>query len=126
VLSELRENQRNAQLAAGFPPDTSYNGRSISFTFARAQGLLPTGLVGSCLDFFFANIYPFAPVLHRQKAQEYATNMNLSTEAYCLIVALCAYVIIQGNKKVPSTMLFRPEVAQMSNMTLGPCAPQGV
>jgi hypothetical protein len=46
-------------------------------------------------------------------------NMERSTEAYCLIVALCAYVMIQANMKVPSNMFSRPEVAQMSNMTLG-------
>ncbi|EAT92144.2 hypothetical protein SNOG_00649 [Parastagonospora nodorum SN15] len=119
VLSELRENQRNAQLAAGFPPDVGYDGRTLSTTFARAQGLLPNGLVDTCLDFFFANVYPSTPVLHRQKAQELAVNMERSTEAYCLIVSLCAYVMIHANMKVPSNMFSRPEVAQMSNMTLG-------
>jgi hypothetical protein len=119
VLSELRENQRNAQLAAGFPPDMSFDGRSMSTTFARAKGLLPPGLVDSCLDFFFAQTYPSTPVLHRQKAQEAAVNMDRSTEAYCLIVALCAYVMIQANMTVPSIMLCRPEVSRMSNMTLG-------
>lgn len=119
VLSELRENQRNAQLAAGFPPDLGFDGRTLSSTFARAQGLLPTGLVDSCLDFFFDNVYPSTPVLHRQKAQEAAVNMERSTEAYCLIVALCAYVMIQANMKVSPNMLSRPEIAQMSNITLG-------
>jgi len=119
VLSELRENQRNAQLAAGFPQDLSFDGRTLSSTFARAQGLLPSGLVESCLDFFFANVYPSEPVLHRQKAQEAAVNMERSTEAYCMIVALCAYVMIRANMKVPTIMLSRPEVSQMSNLTLG-------
>lgn len=119
VLSELRENQRNAQLAAGFPPDVSFDCRTLSTTFARAQGLLPNGLIDTCLDFFFANVYPSTPVLHRQKAQEAAVSMERSTEAYCLIVALCAYVMIQANMKVPSNMFSRPEVTQMSNMTLG-------
>jgi hypothetical protein len=97
----------------------SFDGRSMSTTFARAKGLLPPGLVDSCLDFFFAQIYPSTPVLHRQKAQEAAVNMDQSTEAYCLIVALCAYVMIQANMTVPSIMLCRPEVSRMSNMTLG-------
>lgn len=119
MLSELRENQRSAQLAAGFPQDLSVDGRTLSSTFARAQGLLPAGLVESCLDFFFANVYPSEPVLHRQKAQEAAVNMERSTEAYCMIVALCAYVMIRANMEVPSNMLSRPEIAQMSNMTLG-------
>ncbi|KAF2823389.1 hypothetical protein CC86DRAFT_409302 [Ophiobolus disseminans] len=119
VLSELRENQRNAQLAVGFPQDLSFDGRSLSTTFARAQGLLPTGLVESCLDFFFTHVYPTEPVLHRQKAQEAAVNMERSTEAYCMIVALCAYVMIRANMEVPSNMLSRSGFAQMSNMTFG-------
>jgi hypothetical protein len=119
VLSELRENQRNAQLAAGFPQDMGFDSRTLSSTFARAQGLLPPGLVDSCLDFFFDHVYPSTPVLHRQKAQEAAVNMERSTEAYCLIVALCAYVMIQANMKVAPNMMPRPELAQMSNITLG-------
>jgi hypothetical protein len=119
VLSELRENQRNAQLAAGFPQDMGFDSRTLSSTFARAQGLLPPGLVDSCLDFFFDHVYPSTPVLHRQKAQEAAVNMERSTEAYCLVVALCAYVMIQANMKVASNMMPRPELTQMSNITLG-------
>jgi hypothetical protein len=119
VLSELRKNQHNAQLAVGFPPDVGFDGRTLSTTFKRSQGLLPDGLVGTCLDFFFANMYSSTPVLHRQKAQEAVDSMERSTEAYCLIVALCAYVMIQANTKVPSTMFSQPEVAQMSNLTLG-------
>lgn len=119
VLSELRENQRNAQLAAGFSPEMTFDGRPTSSSFPRAQNLLQPGLVDSCLDFFFANVYPSTPVLHRQKAQEAVVNMERSTESYCLVVALCAYVMIQANMKVPTFMLSRPEVAQMSNVTLG-------
>jgi hypothetical protein len=108
----LSENQRNAQLAARFPPHMSFDGRPISSSVVRAQGLLSPGLVDSCLDFFFANIYPSTPVLQRQKAQEAVVNMDQCTEAYCLVVALCAYVIIQGNMTAPSS-------SEMSNMTLG-------
>lgn len=114
VLSELRETQRN-QLAAGFQTDLGYDGRS----FARTPGMLPSGLVESCLEFFFAHVYPSQPVLHRQRAQEAAVNMDRSTEAYCMIVALCAYVIIQANFKPLPTVLPRPEMAHMSNVSIG-------
>ncbi|KAL6712634.1 hypothetical protein ACN47E_000511 [Coniothyrium glycines] len=119
VLSELRENQRNAQLAAGFPADIGFDGRTLSSTFSRTQGLVPPALVESCIDFFFAHVYPTQPVLHRQKAQEAAVNMERSTEAYCMIVSLCAYVMIQANMPVSSSVLSRSDMAQMSNMGIG-------
>lgn len=119
VLSELRENQRNAQLAAGFPADIGFDGRTLSSTFSRTHGLVPPALVESCIDFFFAHVYPTQPVLHRQKAQEAAVNMDRSTEAYCMIVSLCAYVMIQANMTVSPTVLSRPEMAQMSNVGIG-------
>ncbi|KAA8614530.1 C6 zinc finger domain containing protein [Pyrenophora tritici-repentis] len=119
VLSELRETQRNAQLAAGFPTDLGYDGRSLPSTFARTQGLLPPALVESCIEYFFNNVYPTEPVLHRQRAQEAAVGMDRSTEAYCMIVALCAYVMIQGNHKPHVNVLPRQEMAHMSNVGIG-------
>ncbi|KAF1841460.1 uncharacterized protein K460DRAFT_408922 [Cucurbitaria berberidis CBS 394.84] len=120
VISELRENQRIAHLATGLPADIGgFDGRTLSSTFARTQGLLPPGLIDSCIEYFFANVYPLEPVLHRQRAQEALVNMERSTEAYCMIVALCAYVMIQANMKVSPSLLQRPEMAQMSNIGLG-------
>ncbi|CAN9263213.1 unnamed protein product [Alternaria sp. RS040] len=119
VLSELRETQRNAQLAAGFPTDLGFDGRTISSTFARTPGLMPPALVESCIEYFFAHVYPSEPVLHRQRAQEAAVGMDRSTEAYCMVVALCAYVMIQANHKPPVSVLPRPEMAHMSNVGIG-------
>jgi hypothetical protein len=93
----------------------SFDGRPISSSVVRAQGLLSPGLVDSCLDFFFANIYPSTPVLQRQKAQEAVVNMDQCTEAYCLVVALCAYVIIWGNMNAH----LMHSSSEMSNMALG-------
>jgi hypothetical protein len=119
VLSELRENQRNAQLASGFPQELGHDGRPLSSQNLRAPGLLPPALVESCMEFFFVNVYPSQPVLHRQRAQEAVVNMDRSVEAYCMVVALCAYVMIQANMKVQPNLLERPELAQMSNVSFG-------
>jgi hypothetical protein len=119
VLSELRETQRNGQLAAVFQTNLGFDGRSLSSTFARTPGLMPPALVESCIEYFFAHIYPSEPVLHRQRAQEAAVSMDRSTEAYCMVVALCAYVIIQANHKPPINVLPRPEMAHMSNIGIG-------
>ncbi|KAF1966937.1 hypothetical protein BU23DRAFT_307139 [Bimuria novae-zelandiae CBS 107.79] len=119
VLSELRETQRNAQLAAGLPHELAFDGRALPTTFARTPGLLPPGLVESCLDFFFDNVYPSQPILHQQRIQETILSMEHSTEAYCMIVALCAYVMIQANMTISSNLLPRPEMAQLSNVSIG-------
>ncbi|UPX13701.1 uncharacterized protein EKO05_0004200 [Ascochyta rabiei] len=119
VLSELRENQRNAQLASGFPQELGHDGRPLSSQNVRTPGLLPPALVESCMEFFFVHVYPSQPVLHRQRAQEAVVNMDRSIEAYCMVVALCAYVMIQANMKVQPNLLERPEMAQMSNVSFG-------
>lgn len=71
------------------------------------------------MEFFFLNVYPSQPVLHRQRAQEAIVNMDRSIEAYSMIVGLCAYVMIQANMKVQPNLLERPEMAQMSNVQFG-------
>jgi len=71
------------------------------------------------MEFFFVNVYPSQPVLHRQRAQEAVVNMDRSIEAYCMIVSLCAYVMIQANMKIQPNLLERHEVAHMSNVQFG-------
>jgi hypothetical protein len=119
VLSELRENQRQSQLSATFPPEVGFEGHALLSNVARTPGLLPPGLVESCIEFFFGNVYPSQPVIHRQRAQDIVMSMEHSTEAYCMIAALCAYVMIQTNMTVSPTLLQRAELAQMSNVSVG-------
>ncbi|KAF2477284.1 uncharacterized protein BDR25DRAFT_45191 [Lindgomyces ingoldianus] len=119
VLSELRENQRQSQLSSGYSPELGFEGRTLSTTFSRTPGLLPPGLIESCIEFFFINVYPAQPILHRQRIQEISINVEHSTEAYCMVVALCAYVMIQSNMTVSPNLLPRPEMAQMSNVSVG-------
>ncbi|KAH7394611.1 hypothetical protein BKA66DRAFT_438421 [Pyrenochaeta sp. MPI-SDFR-AT-0127] len=119
VLFELRENQRNAQLGTVFPPEPGLDRRTPSSTSTCTPGLLAPALVKSCLEFFFANVCPSQPVLHEQRAQEAVVNMERSTEAYCMIVALCAYVMIEANMKASPSVLLRPAMAQKSNFLRG-------
>jgi hypothetical protein len=106
-------------MAAGLSHELGFDGRALPTTFARTPGLLPPGLVESCLDFFFANVYPSQPILHQQRAQEILISVEHSSESYCIIVALCAYVMIQANMTVSPGLLPRPEMAQLSNVSIG-------
>jgi hypothetical protein len=80
---------------------------------------MPPALVESCIEYFFAHVYPSEPVLHRQRAQEAVVGMDRSIEAYCMVVALCAYVMIQANHKPPVNILPPPEIAHTFNITTG-------
>lgn len=94
---------------------TSVNRQSLLHLLARQACYLPT-LVEGCIEHFFIHVYPLEPVLHRQRAQEAAVGMEHSIEAYCMIAALCAYVMIQANHKPPISVLPHPELARMSNV----------
>ncbi|KNG52794.1 transcription factor Pf2 [Stemphylium lycopersici] len=117
--SELLETKHQAQLAAGFQTDLGFDSRSLPSTFAPTPGLLPRVLVDSCIYYFFRHVYPSEPVLHRQQAQKAIDQMCSSTEAYCMIAALCAYVMIHAHYKPPVSVLPRPEMANESNVKIG-------
>ena len=54
-------------------------------------------LIRTCVEHFFTNMYPTQPILHRQKVGETIGLMEVDLEAYCLVVSLCAYMLIQLN-----------------------------
>jgi hypothetical protein len=119
VLSELRETQRNDELATGSSNDLDFDRRPLSTTFARSEDLLPYAFVKSCIGYFFTHVYPLEPILHPQRLQEAVVAMDRSTGVYCMIAALCAYVIIRANYKPQLSALPRPEMAHMSSIEIG-------
>jgi hypothetical protein len=81
---------------------------------APTPGLLPYPLIEACLEFFYGNgnVFPTQPILPRGGAQELIQTIEQSLDAYCVIAALCANVIIQGNMTVAQNILSRPEMGQ--------------
>lgn len=63
-------------------------------------------LITTCVDYFFANLYPTQPILHRGRVGEMIGLMEVDLEAYCLVVSLCAYMLIQPN--IQSSEVFSP------------------
>lgn len=120
VLSELRENQRQSQLSPGTQFDLSHGSRSLSPVagLARTPGLLTLGIVDSCVEYFFANIYPTQPILHRGRVQQTIQAMDHSVEAYCKLVSLCAYVLVQPTMVLQSSARPAGDFAQNSNQGL--------
>jgi hypothetical protein len=117
VISELRETQRQSQLAAA--QQHGFEEAPHSPAYLRKAGLLSMEMITACVDFFFANIYPTQPILHRQKVGETIGQMEQSVEAYCLVVSLCAYMMIQPNMNLPPGAFQDLEVQPQPSIELG-------
>ena len=60
----------------------------------KTPNLLSSELIENCLTYFFENLYPTMPILHRTQTQQCVLEMEFSVEAYCLICSLCAFIVI--------------------------------
>jgi hypothetical protein len=113
VISELREQNRqsvisskaharllglNAAHGLSSPPPCAPS-------LAPTPGLLTQELVAACVDFFFANMYPTLPILHRGKLEAQARFADRDLDTYCLLTSLCAFMMIQPGMPVPGDPL---------------------
>ena len=110
VISELRANQRllNRRDAFSSPPGSPSSPRTP----------LPPDVVHHCVDFFFSNMYPTQPILHRTSLQQAIGNTHRSIEAYCLVTSLCAYMMIQPNMRLPATSPSADNDADLGSTTM--------
>ena len=76
-------------------------------------------MIATCVDYFFANLYATQPILHRQKVEETIAQMDGDPEAYCLVVSLCAYMLIQPNIELRPSAFDGLDVPARSNSQLG-------
>lgn len=90
VISELRETQRQIEQASqysGSPPESPKD--------PRTPGLMSLDTCEQCIEFFFAHMYPTMPILDRDEVNRIKSNAERSFEAYCLLCALSAFMMIQ-------------------------------
>ena len=76
-------------------------------------------IVTTCVDYFFANLYPTQPILHRHRVGDMIAQMDTDPEAYCLVVSLCAYMLIQPNLDLRPSAFDGLETPTRSNAQLG-------
>ncbi len=74
-------------------------------TLAPTPGLLTTDMINECIEFFFKNMYPTVPILHRQRLERQAQYVDRDTETYCLMTSLCAFMMIQPGMPIPGDPL---------------------
>lgn len=117
VISELRETQRQSQLVAKHAFE--FDSPPLSPTQFGKPGYLSHEIITACVDFFFTNLYPTQPILHRQKVGETIGLMDTDPEAYCLVVSLCAYMMIQPNMVLDPAAFEGARVQPQSSIQLG-------
>ncbi len=72
----------------------------------RNPDVLSQQMIDSCIDFFFANMYPTLPILHKGRLREKSSReMDQSIEAQCLIMSLCVFMMIQPGMSLPGRPL---------------------
>ncbi|KAI1003337.1 hypothetical protein K3495_g4870 [Podosphaera aphanis] len=106
VISELRETQRQSSLSSkvaqringvASPPFTS--------SLAPTPGLLTSEIIKDCVEFFFANMYPTLPILHRGRLEQQILYADQNIDTYCLLTSLCAFMMIQPGMGIPGDPL---------------------
>lgn len=121
VISELRETQRQSQLAISNTNGgiLAADGTHKQTPFAPVSDILSMELITACVEFFFTNLYPTQPILHRIKVGETIGQMDTNPEAYCLVASLCSYMLIQPNMNLPPEAGSDGEDAAPTHMLLG-------
>lgn len=102
MISELRQRQRRSSFSSTLGESSTPTGLP---SLSRTTNSLSSELVEACIDYFFDDVYPTQPVLERRSFNQSVNLMYQNPEAYCLVVSLCAYMLIQPNMNVSATML---------------------
>ncbi|WPG98006.1 Hypothetical protein R9X50_00079000 [Acrodontium crateriforme] len=118
VISELRESQRQTQITA-HRHGLDFDSPPTSPAYLKRPGILSIEMITTCVDYFFTNIYPTQPILHRQKVGETIGMMDTNLEAYCLVVSLCGYMMIQPNMSLNPAAFEGLEIPVQSSLQLG-------
>ena len=100
MISELRETQQHTDAAQNPQPQQvngshTYGSPPESPSYTPTPGLLTHEVIESCAECFIAHMHPTMPILYREQLQQAVSEMCSSLEAYCLITALCAFILIQ-------------------------------
>jgi hypothetical protein len=102
VISELRKTQEHelARPPSSAGKDGLAYGDLNSHISLRTPDLLTNDLIGICVSYFFKEFYTTMPILQSSRVERAVKDMHDSTESYCLVSSLCAFVVIQPGLQV--------------------------
>ncbi|KAL8709622.1 MAG: hypothetical protein Q9220_005714 [cf. Caloplaca sp. 1 TL-2023] len=120
VISELRlrEGQKKAEHRRQ-DSTQNYGSPASSPRSPVPSGILTHELIDGCMDFYFAHLYPTMPVLHNEQLWALVTDMDISTEAYCLLCAFCAFILIQPGIESKASHSIKMLITSSSNTSPG-------
>ncbi len=120
VISELREAQKQTDLAHHIENGKQTNGSPPKSPCCSPNpGLLTRELMESCHEVFFAHMYPTMPILHRDQLRQTVGEMGHSVEAYCLVTALCSFMLIQPGIAAAVIPIMDETSCSMTNPRIG-------
>jgi hypothetical protein len=70
----------------------------------------------SCIEYYFANLYALQPILHLKSVERTVANMDQSVEAYCMVAALCSFVLLQSKSALPPALRSLVDLDQPGSM----------
>lgn len=79
--------------------------------------MLNHDLIDGCTEFYFANMYPTMPILHKDQIWRLVVDMDSSVEAYCLLCAFCAFMLIQPGIETKAGQAIKTLERSLSNNT---------
>ncbi|KAM0429703.1 hypothetical protein ACHAPT_006309 [Fusarium lateritium] len=111
VISELRETQRQTSLAAKVHQRLTGMPNTLpNYSPDPSTGLLSNEFMKDCLRYFFDNVYGQLPILDRGLLEEHMQLMEQGRDVYCLMSALCAFVMLQPGMTMPASDSFNLEL----------------
>ena len=98
------------QYAYPTSPNTSQD------ALTKLAELVPDQVLDHCIERFFARLYPTIPILTRDYVQQLRSKVEGRLEAYSVLVAMCAQVLLQTEE--PESLLSQGLIAE-NNATYG-------
>lgn len=101
VISQLREKQEQQKVSSRLADGDALTSPERIYD----ASLLPNELISICVDYFFSNLYPTQPILHRRQIADAMAQIEDNPDAFCLLASLCGYMLIQPNLKISARSL---------------------
>ena len=95
VISEFRKTQESRAGSSLLEEDADLGSPTLSPAPRPIEALAPD-VVDNCVSQYFEKMYNTVPILNQTWIQHQKAEMPNSAEAYCVVAALCVYMIVHA------------------------------